>query len=134
MTSSITVICFEKNDCASGVPKNTHLGRKTNNGTSCYLWKLKEMPAAEQETVKADIKAGPGVLFGWQIPGLTEIHVYTQLAQLRQCGPDVDTTFVDEAALKGYAVHSGPRMVVADGQSAPLYRRAHLPGFEVQQG
>ena len=24
------------------------------------LWKLKEMPAAEQETVKADIKAGPG--------------------------------------------------------------------------
>lgn len=38
------------------------------------LWKLKEMPAAEQETVKADIKAGLEGLAG-QIPGLTEIHV-----------------------------------------------------------
>lgn len=52
------------------------------------LWKLKEMPAAEQETVKADIKAGLEGLAG-QIPGLTEIHVYTKaLPQLRQCGPD----------------------------------------------
>ena len=33
------------------------------------LWKLKEMPAAEQETVKADIKAGLEGLAG-QIPGL----------------------------------------------------------------
>ena len=41
------------------------------------LWKLKEMPAAEQETVKADIKAGLEGLAG-QIPGLTEIHVYTK--------------------------------------------------------
>ena len=50
------------------------------------LWKLKEMPAAKQETVKADIKAGLEGLAG-QIPGLTEIHVYTK-ALLRQCGPD----------------------------------------------
>ena len=38
------------------------------------LWTLKEMPAAEQESVKADIKAGLEGLAG-QIPGLTEIHV-----------------------------------------------------------
>lgn len=49
------------------------------------LWKLKEMPAAEQETVKADIKAGLEGLAG-QIPGLTEL--YQGPAQLRQCGPD----------------------------------------------
>lgn len=69
------------------------------------LWKLKEMPAAEQETVKADIKAGLEGLAG-QIPGLTEIHVYTKaLPSSANADLMLDTTFVDEAALKGYAVH-----------------------------
>ena len=55
-----------------------HLGGKQIMVRHVILWKLKEMPAAEQETVKADIKAGLEGLAG-QIPGLTEIHVYTKL-------------------------------------------------------
>ena len=60
------------------------------------LWKLKEMPAAEQETVKADIKAGLEGLAG-QIPGLTEIHVYTKaLPSSANADLMLDTTFVDD--------------------------------------
>ena len=36
------------------------------------LWKLKEMPAAEQETVKADIKAG--------LEGLADVEVDEAIA------------------------------------------------------
>ena len=82
------------------------------------LWKLKEMPAAEQETVKADIKAGLEGLAG-QIPGLTEIHVYTKaLPSSANADLMLDTTFVDEAALKGYAVHPA-HVAVADGKVRP---------------
>ena len=60
------------------------------------LWKLKEMPAAEQENVKADIKAGLEGLAG-QIPGLTEIHVYTKaLPSSANADLMLDTTFVDD--------------------------------------
>ena len=60
------------------------------------LWKLKEMPAAKQETVKADIKAGLEGLAG-QIPGLTEIHVYTKaLPSSANADLMLDTTFVDD--------------------------------------
>ena len=60
------------------------------------LWKLKEMPAAEQETVKADIKAGLEGLAG-QILGLTEIHVYTKaLPSSANADLMLDTTFVDD--------------------------------------
>lgn len=83
------------------------------------LWKLKEMPAAEQETVKADIKAGLEGLAG-QIPGLTEIHVYTKaLPSSANADLMLDTTFVDEAALKGYAVHPA-HVAVADGKVRPI--------------
>ena len=41
------------------------------------LWKLKDMPDAEKAAGKAGIKAGLEGLAG-QIPGLTEIHVYTK--------------------------------------------------------
>ena len=81
------------------------------------LWKLKEMPAAEKETVKAEIKAGLEGLAG-QIPGLTEIHVYTKaLPSSANADLMLDTTFVDEAALKGYAVHPAH---VAMAKCAPI--------------
>ena len=41
------------------------------------LWKLKEMPEAEKAAVKAGIKTGLEGLAG-QIPGLLEVHVYTE--------------------------------------------------------
>ena len=84
------------------------------------LWKLKEMPAAEQETVKADIKAGLEGLAG-QIPGLTEIHVYTKaLPSSANADLMLDTTFVDEAALKGYAVHPAHGWLWLMAKCAPI--------------
>ena len=97
------------------------------------LWKLKEMPAAEQETVKADIKAGLEGLAG-QIPGLTEIHENMSGIEdiLRSANADLmlDTTFVDEAALKGYAVHPA-HVVVADGKVRPYTAVRTCLDFEV---
>ena len=112
------------------------------------LWKLKEMPAAEQETVKADIKAGLEGLAG-QIPGLTEIHVYTKaLPSSANADLMLDTTFVDdlgadsldlfemvmsledEAALKGYAVHPA-HVAVADGKVRPYTAVRTCLDFEV---
>ena len=72
------------------------------------LWKLKDMPEAEKTAVKAGIKAGLEGLAG-QIPGL-----------LSSANADLmlDTTFTDEAALKGYAVHPA-HVAVADGKVRP---------------
>ena len=68
------------------------------------LWKLKEMPAAEQETVKADIKAGLEGLAG-QIPGLVEIHVNINALPSSNADLMLDTTFESAEALKGYSTH-----------------------------
>ena len=59
---------------------------------------------ADKETVKAGIKAGLEGLKG-RIPGLLDIRVRT--AGLASSNADVmlDSSFIDEAALKGYAVH-----------------------------
>ena len=78
------------------------------------LWKLKDMPEAEKTAVKAGIKAGLEGLAG-QIPGLLEVHVYTDaLPSSANADLMLDTTFTDEAALKGYAVHPA-HVAVADG-------------------
>ena len=85
------------------------------------LWKLKEMPAAEQETVKADIKAGLEGLAG-QIPKALPSSANADLM--------LDTTFVDEAALKGYAVHPA-HVAVADGKVRPYTAVRTCLDFEV---
>ena len=68
------------------------------------LWKLKELPEAEKAAVKANIKKGLEGLRG-AIPGLLDIRVRT--AGLASSNADVmlESSFADEAALKGYAVH-----------------------------
>ena len=82
------------------------------------LWKLKEMPAAEQETVKADIKAGLEGLAGQALPSSANADLM------------LDTTFVDEAALKGYAVHPA-HVAVADGKVRPYTAVRTCLDFEV---
>ena len=78
------------------------------------LWKLKDMPEAEKTAVKAGIKAG---LEG--LAGLLEVHVYTDaLPSSANADLMLDTTFTDEAALKGYAVHPA-HVAVADGKVRP---------------
>lgn len=94
------------------------------------LWQLKdELSSAEKTNVKAEIKAGLESLQG-KIDGLTEIHV--NIAPLASSNADLmlDSTFVDEAALKGYAVH--PEHVnVADGKVRPFTKNRVCMDFEI---
>lgn len=82
------------------------------------LWTLKEELSAEEKAeVKAGIKAGLEGLAG-KIPGLTEIKVYTEGLASSNADLMLDSTFVDEESLKGYAVHP-EHVAVADGKVRP---------------
>lgn len=82
------------------------------------LWTLKEELSAEEKAeVKAGIKAGLEGLIG-KIPGLTEIKVYTEGLASSNADLMLDSTFVDEESLKGYAVHP-EHVAVADGKVRP---------------
>lgn len=83
------------------------------------LWRLKdELTADEKAKVKQEIKAGLEGLAG-RIPGLLSIEVNVE-GRLDSSNADVmlDSTFVDEAALKAYAVHP-EHVAVADGKVRP---------------
>lgn len=82
------------------------------------LWKLREELTTEEKIkVKADIKEGLEGLAG-RIPGLVEIQVHTEGLPSSNADLMLDSTFVDEAALKGYAVHP-EHVAVADGKVRP---------------
>lgn len=93
------------------------------------LWQLKdELQGAEKEAVKAGIKQGLEGLKG-QIPGLLDISVQTE--QLASSNADVmlDSTFVDESALKTYASHPA-HVKVADGNVRPYTKSRVCMDFE----
>ncbi len=82
------------------------------------LWQLKdELSAGEKEEIKARIKAGLEGLKG-QIPGLVDIKVQTEHLDSSNADLMLDSSFEDEAALKGYAVHPA-HVAVADGIVRP---------------
>ncbi len=82
------------------------------------LWTLKEELTAEEKLqVKAGIKEGLEGLLG-QIPGLLEIKVYTEGLASSNADLMLDSSFVDEDALKAYAVHPA-HVAVADGKVRP---------------
>ena len=94
------------------------------------LWKLKDMPDAEKTAVKAGIKEGLEGLAG-QIPGLLEVHVYTDaLPSSANADLMLDTSFTDEAALKGYAVHPA-HVAVADGKVRPYTKARFCLDYEI---
>ncbi len=69
------------------------------------LWKLKEeLNASEKASVKAGIKNGLEGLKG-VVPGLIDIHVFTEGLASSNADVMLDSSFTDEAALKGYAIH-----------------------------
>lgn len=69
------------------------------------LWTLKEQDSAEKvQEIKAGIKAGLEGLKG-QIPGLVDIKVNVNPLESSNCDVMLDSTFEDEASLKGYSVH-----------------------------
>lgn len=94
------------------------------------LWKLKEeLSSEEKETVKAEIKDGLEGLAG-RIPGLLEIRVHTQGLPSSNVDLMLDSSFVDEAALKSYAVHP-EHVAVADGKVRPYTAVRSCMDYEV---
>lgn len=94
------------------------------------LWTLKDTLSEEEKmTVKADIKSGLEDLAG-QIPGLTEIHVYTEGLASSNADLMLDSTFEDEESLKGYAVHP-KHVAVADGKVRPYMATRTCLDYEI---
>ena len=94
------------------------------------LWTLKEeLTEEEKEQIKKEIKEGLEGLAG-QIPGLLEIHVYTERLASSNVDLMLDSSFTDEAALKGYAVHP-EHVKVADSKVRPYTKTRVCMDFEV---
>jgi len=82
------------------------------------LWTLKEEYSDEQKKeIRKDIKAGLEGLKG-RIPGLVDIQVNIDGLASSNADLMLDSTFEDEASLKGYAVHP-EHVAVADGKVRP---------------
>mgnify|MGYP000935430052 CR=1 FL=1 len=88
------------------------------------LWQLREeLTAQEKERVKRGIKEGLEGLAG-KVPGLLEIRVQTECLPSSTADVMLDSSFEDEAALEGYAVHPA-HVAVADSCVRP-YTRTRL--------
>lgn len=94
------------------------------------LWTLKDMPAAEKETVKKGIKEGLEALKG-KIPGLVDIKVNTE-GRLESSTADLmlDSTFENADALKGYSKHPD-HVAVADSKVRPYTASRACLDFEI---
>ena len=94
------------------------------------LWQLKdELSAEEKGNVKKGIKEGLEGLAG-KIPGLLEIKVQTEGLASSNAEVMLDSTFENEVALKGYAVHP-EHVAVADGKVRPYTITRMCLDFEV---
>ena len=93
------------------------------------LWQLKdELSVEEKQEVKKGIKEGLEGLAG-KIPGLVEIKVQTEGLASSNAEVMLDSTFEDEASLKGYAVHP-EHIAVADGKVRPYTKTRMCLDFE----
>ena len=94
------------------------------------LWTLKDEYSEDQvKSIKAGIKAGLEGLKG-EIPGLLDIKVNIEPLKSSNCDLMLDSTFEDEASLKGYAVH--PKHVeVADTKVRPFTASRVCMDYEV---
>ena len=69
------------------------------------VWTLKDKySASEKENIKKDIKEGLEGLKA-KVPGIVEIKVYINGLESSNTDLILDSTFENEDALKGYAVH-----------------------------
>ena len=91
------------------------------------LWQLKdEIQGEEKEKVKAGIKEG----LAGQIPGLIDIKVQTECLASSNADVMLDSTFVDETALKTYASHPA-HVNVADTKVRPYTKTRVCMDYEV---
>ena len=82
------------------------------------LWTLKDnFSDAEKKEIKNNIKEGLEGLMG-KIPGLIDIKVYIDPLASSNVDLILDSSFENEEALKGYAVHPD-HVAVADGKVRP---------------
>ena len=94
------------------------------------LWTLKdELSAEEKEQVKLGIKEGLEGLAG-KIPGMVDIKVNINGLASSNADLMLDSTFENEEALKGYAVHPD-HVAVADGKVRPYTKIRSCLDFEV---
>lgn len=94
------------------------------------LWQLKdELTEEEKVNVRAGIKEGLESLAG-KIPGLVEIKVQTEYLATSNADVMLDSTFEDEAALKGYAVHP-EHVKVADEKVRPYTKSRVCMDYEL---
>ena len=94
------------------------------------LWTLKsELSENEKEQVKKVIKEGLEGLKG-QIPGLVDITVCIEGLASSNADAMLDTTFENEAALKGYAVHPA-HVAVANAKVRPFTQTRLCLDYEV---
>ena len=94
------------------------------------LWQLKdELSEEEKKVVRAGIKEGLEGLQG-KVPGLVEIKVQTEYLATSNVDVMLDSTFEDEAALKGYAVHPA-HVEVADTKVRPYTKTRACIDYEV---
>ena len=93
------------------------------------LWQLKDEYSEEQKVqIKAEIKAGLEALQG-KIPGLLDIKVQTEGLSSSNADLMLDSSFEDEAALKGYAVHP-EHVKVADEKVRPFTKTRSCLDYE----
>lgn len=83
------------------------------------LWQLKdELDSNKKALVRKEIKEGLEFLAG-KIPGLISIKVNVNLLASSNADLMLDSSFTDEAALKGYSVHP-EHVKVADEKVRPF--------------
>ena len=94
------------------------------------LWQLKdELSEEEKIEVRKGIKEGLESLAG-KIPGLTEIHVQAEYLSSSNADVMLDSTFVDEVSLKGYAIHP-EHVKVADEKVRPYTKSRVCMDYEI---
>ena len=93
-------------------------------------WKLKDsFSEEEKQQVKAGIKEGLEGLQG-QIPGLLEIHVYTEGLASSSADLMLDSSFADADALAAYSVNPA-HVAVAKSKVRPNVETRLCMDFEV---
>ncbi len=94
------------------------------------IWTLKdELSSEEKASIKQGIKEGLEGLKG-KVPGIVDIRVYIDGLESSNADLMLDSTFENEEALKGYAVHP-EHVAVADTKVRPYTKIRSCLDFEI---
>ena len=94
------------------------------------LWQLKdELSDTEKAEVKKGIKEGLEALVG-VVPGLVELKVNTEGLASSNADVMLDSTLVDETALKGYAIHPA-HVEAANSKVRPFTKSRVCMDYEI---